>query len=66
MAPSQDYLTALDTLIESTVAPNAPDVDRSGTFPRANIEALAKAGMLGLVSSADVDGRGQGCAPPPV
>jgi len=60
MAPSQDYLATLDTVIESTVAPNAPEVDHNGTFPRANIDALAKAGFLGLVSAADVGGRGQG------
>jgi alkylation response protein AidB-like acyl-CoA dehydrogenase len=60
MAPSQDYLAALDTVIESTIAPNAADVDRSGTFPRANIDELAKVGLLGLVSSVDVGGRGQG------
>jgi isovaleryl-CoA dehydrogenase len=60
MAPSQDYLAALDAVIESTIAPNAPKVDYSGTFPRANIEALAQAGLLGLVSSADIGGRGQG------
>ena len=57
MAPSQDYLATLDTVIESTVAPNAPEVDHNGTFPRANIDALAKAGFLGLVSAADVGGR---------
>ncbi|HEY1920999.1 MAG TPA: acyl-CoA dehydrogenase family protein [Streptosporangiaceae bacterium] len=60
MAPSEDYLAALDEVIESTIAPNAPEVDRSGTFPRANIEALAQAGLLGLISSADLGGRGQG------
>src|SRR2546430_1237801 len=56
----QDYLAALDSVIESTVAPNAPDVDRSGKFPRANIDGLAKVGLLGLISSEDVGGRGQG------
>jgi isovaleryl-CoA dehydrogenase len=60
MASSAEYVAALNTVIESTIAPNAPEVDRSGTFPRANIDALAKAGLLGLVSSAEVGGRGEG------
>src|ERR1700722_6063999 len=60
MASSADCITALNTVIESTIAPNASEVDRSGTFPRANIDALAKAGLLGLISATDVGGRGEG------
>jgi alkylation response protein AidB-like acyl-CoA dehydrogenase len=57
---TQDYLAGLNSVIESTIAPNAAEVDRSGTFPRTNIDALAKVGLLGLASSADVGGRGLG------
>jgi isovaleryl-CoA dehydrogenase len=57
---TQDYLAGLNSVIESTIVPNAAEVDRSGTFPRANIDALAKAGLLGLASSPDVGGRGLG------
>jgi isovaleryl-CoA dehydrogenase len=60
MASSAEYVAALNTVIESTIAPNAPEVDRSGKFPRANIDALAKAGLLGLISSTEVGGRGEG------
>jgi isovaleryl-CoA dehydrogenase len=60
MPASLDYLAALNPVIEDTIAPNAQEVDRSGTFPRANIDALAGAGLLGLASSADVGGRGLG------
>jgi alkylation response protein AidB-like acyl-CoA dehydrogenase len=60
MASSADCIAAVNTIIESTIAPNAPEVDRSGTFPRANIDALAKAGLLGLISSTEVGGRGEG------
>ena len=60
MPSSHDHLAALNPVIETTIAPNAPEVDRTGTFPRANVEALAKAGLLGLASSVDVGGRGQG------
>lgn len=60
MPASHDSLAALDPVIENTIAPRAAEVDRSGAFPRANIEALAKAGLLGLTSAEDVGGRGQG------
>jgi isovaleryl-CoA dehydrogenase len=60
MPSSHDHLAALNPVIETTIAPNAPEVDRTGTFPRVNVEALAKAGLLGLASSVDVGGRGQG------
>jgi len=59
---AQDYLAALDSLIESTIAPQAGEVDRSGAFPRSNIEALAKAGLLGLISAEEVGGRDGGLA----
>lgn len=38
----------------------AAEVDRAGTFPRGSIDALAAAGLLGLVSAADVGGGGHG------
>src|SRR6266566_5273096 len=60
MPTSNDSLAALDSVVENTIAPQAAEVDRSGTFPRSNIEALAKVGLLGLISSTDVGGRGQG------
>ncbi|HXM57980.1 MAG TPA: acyl-CoA dehydrogenase family protein [Candidatus Dormibacteraeota bacterium] len=43
-----------------TVEAAAADVDAKGTFPRASIQALAEAGLLGLASSSDVGGGGQG------
>ena len=54
------YSTALDPVIEDTVAPHAAEVDRDGTFPRAAIDAIAKAGLLGLISSPEVGGHGLG------
>ena len=63
---SQPYLDALDTVIGDVVAPGADEVDRSGSFPRAAVDALGQAGLLGLISSADVGGGGQafsGAAP---
>lgn len=52
------HSAALRAVIEETVAPNAAETDRTATFPRVNIEALAKAGILGLISSPEVGGSG--------
>lgn len=57
-----DHFAVLESVIESAIAPQASETDRNGTFPRASIDALAKAGLLGLISSKDVGGRGQGIA----
>lgn len=54
------YLEALQPVIDDVVAPAAVDVDRSGTFPRAGIDALGAAGLLGLLSAPEVGGRGEG------
>ena len=57
-----DYKAAIADVIERTAASHAEEVDRSGLFPRGNIEALAGAGLLGLTSGDDVGGRGEGLA----
>jgi len=54
---SYDHQNAVDTAME-TVAAQAAEIDRTGTFPRSSIEALAKVGLLGLISAEDVGGRG--------
>ncbi|RKT54419.1 acyl-CoA dehydrogenase family protein [Saccharothrix australiensis] len=59
MVPSEQ-LTAAGSVIESVVAPQAAQVDREGALPRESIDALAGAGLLGLLSSADVGGAGGG------
>ncbi|GIH07710.1 acyl-CoA dehydrogenase [Rhizocola hellebori] len=53
-----DYRSALDAVIADTVIPAAADVDRTGTFPRAALNALGDAGVLGLLSAAEVGGGG--------
>jgi alkylation response protein AidB-like acyl-CoA dehydrogenase len=53
------YLEALRPVIDEVVAPAAVDVDRNATFPRASIDALAAAGLLGLLSAPEVGGRGE-------
>jgi len=57
---SENDLVALDRVVEEWIEPEAVAVDADGRFPQANIDALAKAGLLGLVSSTDVGGRGLG------
>jgi alkylation response protein AidB-like acyl-CoA dehydrogenase len=50
-------LTALDTVIAETVRPAAPTVDRESTFPAASIQALAQAGLGGLLMPTSLGGR---------
>jgi alkylation response protein AidB-like acyl-CoA dehydrogenase len=47
-------------VVDEVVAPAAIEVDRSGTFPRGNIDALGQAGVLGMLSAQDVGGSGLG------
>ena len=51
---------AVQHAIDSVVTPNAEAVDTKGAFPKGSIDALAQAGVLGLASSADVGGGGEG------
>jgi alkylation response protein AidB-like acyl-CoA dehydrogenase len=53
------YLQALDPIISEVVAPAAQEVDETGAFPRASLDALGRAGLLGLVSSREVGGLGE-------
>lgn len=54
------YLEDLGPVVEDVVDPSAVEVDRDGRFPRAGVEALRAAGLLGLISAPDAGGRGQG------
>jgi alkylation response protein AidB-like acyl-CoA dehydrogenase len=56
---SANYREALDRLITEVIAPSAQQVDQTGAFPSLNIQALAEAGILGLISSTDVGGGGK-------
>jgi isovaleryl-CoA dehydrogenase len=57
-----DYRSALARVVDDVVQPGAAAVDRDGTYPRTQLEALGAAGILGLVSSPDVGGGGAGLA----
>ena len=51
---------ALQRVLDDVVRPQAPAVDRDGTFPQQSLRALAEAGILGLTASAELGGGGQG------
>ncbi|MBB3674738.1 acyl-CoA dehydrogenase family protein [Modestobacter versicolor] len=56
--PDTDLAGRVDAVVAGTIAPAAATVDATGTFPREGIEALARAGALGLLSSPEVGGAG--------
>ena len=53
-----DALTAIERVATEVIAPAAATVDQSGAFPEASIDALGKAGLLGLISAPEVGGLG--------
>ena len=54
------YLDTLDKIAIEVIRPAAVEIDQTGAFPRAAMEALGKAGLLGLISAQDVGGLGHG------
>ncbi|MGI8684620.1 MAG: acyl-CoA dehydrogenase family protein [Acidimicrobiales bacterium] len=58
--PATAHLDALAPVIADVVAPAAAEIDRTGSYPRAGLDALGAAGLLGLVSAEDVGGLGLG------
>jgi alkylation response protein AidB-like acyl-CoA dehydrogenase len=50
----------LDVIAMDVVAAHANAVDRDGVFPMASMDALAAAGLYGLISAREVGGIGQG------
>ncbi|MEX2261822.1 MAG: acyl-CoA dehydrogenase [Bryobacteraceae bacterium] len=56
------YEAALERICRNIIAKSAEAVDRDGSFPSESIQALASAGLLGAVSSAESGGLGLGLA----
>lgn len=54
------YQDAIDTLIREVIAPQALRTDQEGRFPREALDALGRAGLLGLTSATAVGGQGLG------
>ncbi|MBL8955505.1 MAG: acyl-CoA/acyl-ACP dehydrogenase [Myxococcaceae bacterium] len=59
MQTQVEVLAAVDRIATDVIAPKATETDK-GAFPEAAVAAFAKAGLLGLASSRDVGGLGQG------
>src|SRR4051794_2278478 len=58
--PSLAIVARVQSLAEDVLAPHAADVDRRGRFPRESVEALGRAGLLGLCVAGTSGGLGQG------
>src|ERR1051325_11409107 len=54
------YLDSLEPVAVEVIRPAAAEIDQSGAFPRAAMNALSQAGLLGLISAHDVGGKGEG------
>ncbi|WP_234791994.1 acyl-CoA dehydrogenase family protein [Mycolicibacterium brisbanense] len=50
--------SALDEVVGNVIGPAAAAVDTGGDFPRESVDALAKAGFLGLLSAPEFGGSG--------
>ena len=57
-SPTDAVRSDLARVIADAIAPAAAEVDATGAFPRAGLEALGRAGVLGLPSSLDAGGGG--------
>jgi alkylation response protein AidB-like acyl-CoA dehydrogenase len=60
MTEQPAYSKAVASIIAEVIEPNALAVDRDGAYPRAALDALGRAGLLGLISAKEVGGRGEG------
>jgi alkylation response protein AidB-like acyl-CoA dehydrogenase len=54
------YLSAVQRVVHDVVGPEAEAVDRTGSFPRRSIDALAGAGLLALTVPQEYGGGGSG------
>ena len=59
-AQAQTYLDDLEKIAVEVIRPAAAEIDQTGAFPRAAMDALSEGGLLGLISSQEVGGQGQG------
>jgi alkylation response protein AidB-like acyl-CoA dehydrogenase len=58
--PTQPWLALTERIAEEVIAPAAAEIDSAGAFPRAAITAMGESVLLGLISSKDVGGMGEG------
>jgi alkylation response protein AidB-like acyl-CoA dehydrogenase len=62
MSDSKAILAANEKLSQEMLSANADPIDQSRRFPRENLQALGKAGVLGLLIPAQYGGAGAGLA----
>ena len=55
-----EYESTLARVVQEVVAPAAAEIDRTGAFPRRQIDALAQAGLLALTIPVELGGGGLG------
>jgi isovaleryl-CoA dehydrogenase len=55
----QEIVQRIGKLADEAIAPEAGDVDKEARFPRSSLDALGKAGFLGLTVPEDLGGMGQ-------
>jgi alkylation response protein AidB-like acyl-CoA dehydrogenase len=60
MSEINEHLGRVDAIASGVVAKHAVEVDRTGNLPEATIQALAEAGLVGLISATSVGGAGLG------
>jgi alkylation response protein AidB-like acyl-CoA dehydrogenase len=58
--PGIGYMDRLEQVVADVIAPAAAEIDETGAFPKAAMQALGEVGLLGLISAEDVGGMGQG------
>lgn len=58
MIDLQDLSRTVSSVVADVIAPSAAAVDREAVYPRAGMEALGRAGLLGLISAPEVGGKG--------
>jgi alkylation response protein AidB-like acyl-CoA dehydrogenase len=58
--PTISHFDNLEKIAVEVIRPAASEIDQSGAFPRAAMDALSKGGLLGLISAEAVGGMGQG------
>jgi isovaleryl-CoA dehydrogenase len=60
MPSIEDLLLRNEEMMQQTFAPAVDEIDRERRFPRENIDALGRSGLLGLLVPSEYGGAGAG------
>src|SRR5262245_33659472 len=58
--PTPRWLESLEQITKDVIAPAAAEIDSTALFPRNALTAMGETGLLGLISSKEVGGLGEG------